>query len=76
MRGPGFQPVEPLRLGRFERRLQLGLAVAFVGLAILLVGLGLWLERPFRPLPSELQRTSALAAQLGGESVSTTEVSR
>lgn len=31
----------------FERRLRLGLVAAFVGLAVLLVGLGVWLERPF-----------------------------
>ncbi len=33
--------------GGFERRLRVGLVAAFVGLAVLLVGLGLWLERPF-----------------------------
>ena len=32
---------------RFERRLRVALMVAFLSLAAVLIGLGLWLERPW-----------------------------
>jgi hypothetical protein len=57
--------------GRFERRLQIALAVAFIALASLLVGLGVWLEQPFRHF--EVQGFSAPVGPAGD---SVTEVAK
>jgi hypothetical protein len=52
-----------VRLDRFERRLRIGLILAFVGIAALLVWLGVWLERPFRALPVEGQTSAQSSAE-------------
>lgn len=61
-------------LGRFEHRLRIVLIVAFLAIAALLVCLGVWLERPFRALPVETQRSGELGPSTG--SALSTEVAR
>ena len=67
--------LSPLPLGRFERRLRLGLILTFVGIAALLLWLGIWLERPFRALPVEPPGAGRIAPG-GAEGALSTEVAR
>ena len=68
------QALRTLGFGRFERRLWIGLLLAFVSMAVRLVWLGVWLEWPFHP-SVEAQHFGELTPP-GGEAALSTEVAR